>query len=79
MYILDLKLDNILHLAIDLDGADVIGYAAWSLMDNFEWNAGYNEKFGIHHVDFNDSQRPRTVKDSADAYKQIIADNGFPA
>ena len=48
-------------------------------MDNFEWNAGYNEKFGLHHVDFNDSQLPRTVKDSADAYKQIIADNGFPA
>jgi len=33
----------------------------------------------MHHVDFADPARPRTPKSSAALYKQIIADNGFPA
>ncbi len=54
-----------------------MAYTAWSLIDNFEWAAGYTEKFGIHHVDFSDPARPRTAKASARYLKQIIADNGF--
>ena len=64
--------------AIDLDGANVIGYTAWSLMDNFEWGTGYIENFGLYHVEFNDTGRPRTAKASVDYYKQIIIDHGFP-
>lgn len=48
-------------------------------MDNFEWAMGYVEKFGIHYVNFSDPERPRTAKDSAKFYTQVIADNGFPA
>lgn len=55
-------------------GADVRGYYAWSLLDNFEWAWGYTQRFGIVHVDF-DSQR-RTVKDSGSAYRQIVAAHG---
>lgn len=52
-------------------GADVRGYFHWSLLDNFEWHNGYNERFGIVHVDYETLKR--TPKDSYYWYKEIIA------
>ncbi len=51
-------------------GADVRGYFAWSLMDNFEWARGYAQRFGLVHVDY-DTQR-RTVKDSGRVYAEVL-------
>ncbi|MEV3934943.1 GH1 family beta-glucosidase [Glycomyces sp. NPDC049804] len=62
------------HDAIEA-GADVRGYTAWSLMDNFEWAFGYDKRFGIVHVDYATQQR--TPKDSAKFYSKVIADNGL--
>jgi len=58
--------------AID-DGCDVRGYFAWSLLDNFEWAAGYSQRFGIVWVDFQDAGLPRTVKDSGHRLSEIVA------
>ena len=55
------------------DGADIRGYFAWSLLDNFEWAKGYSKRFGIVYVDY-PTQR-RIIKDSGKWYAQVIAQN----
>jgi beta-glucosidase len=55
-------------------GADVRGYFAWSLLDNFEWACGYAKRFGIVHVDF--ATQKRTPKASARYYAEVVRTNG---
>ena len=49
-------------------------YYAWSLLDNFEWEHGYDKRFGIVHVDF--ATQRRVPKRSALWYRDRIAANG---
>ncbi len=55
-------------------GVDLRGYFAWSLMDNLEWNAGFSQRFGLHHVDF--ATQVRTLKDSGAFYREVIRTGG---
>ncbi|XP_006834640.1 PREDICTED: lactase-phlorizin hydrolase [Chrysochloris asiatica] len=64
--------------AYRLDGVDLRGYMAWSLMDTFEWLNGYSVRFGLYHVDFNDLNRPRTARASSRYYTEVITNNGMP-
>lgn len=60
--------------AID-DGADVRGYYLWSLMDNYEWAAGFSQRFGLVAVD--PETLDRTPKASAAWYRGVIAQRGL--
>jgi beta-glucosidase/6-phospho-beta-glucosidase/beta-galactosidase len=58
--------------AINEDNCNVIGYTAWSLLDSFEWDRGYTEKFGIFSVNFSSPRRERKAKKSAMFLRKII-------
>jgi beta-glucosidase len=51
-------------------GADVRGYFAWSLLDNYEWAEGYSSRFGIVHVDY--ETQKRTPKGSYRAFQGML-------
>ncbi|MEO0776867.1 MAG: GH1 family beta-glucosidase [Bacteroidota bacterium] len=59
--------------AID-NGVKLRGYFVWSLMDNFEWAAGYDKRFGIHYVDFETLER--IPKASALWYGEMVKNEG---
>jgi beta-glucosidase len=55
------------------EGVPVKGYFLWSLIDNFEWGDGFEQRFGLYQVDF--STLRRTPKLSASFYRETIARN----
>ena len=55
------------------DGVPVKGYFLWSFMDNYEWEDGYERRFGIVHVDF--ATLKRTPKLSSHYYSDLARTN----
>ncbi|MFP3155351.1 beta-glucosidase [Lachnospiraceae bacterium ZAX-1] len=56
------------------DGVDVLGYFQWSFLDNYEWEQGYNDRFGIVYVEY--ATQKRIPKDSFFWYQEVITKNG---
>jgi beta-glucosidase len=57
-------------LAIE-DGVDLRGYMHWTLLDNFEWAEGFEQRFGL-------ATRDRQLRPSARVYERIARANGLP-
>jgi beta-glucosidase len=57
-------------------GIDVRGYCYWSLIDNFEWEKGFNASFGL--VAVKQPSLERSLKPAAKIYGEIAKTNGIP-
>ncbi|KAM0905219.1 hypothetical protein ACQ4PT_017505 [Festuca glaucescens] len=53
------------------DGCNVLGYFAWSFLDNWEWTAGYTSRFGLYFVDYKDNLK-RYPKNSVQWFKNFL-------
>jgi beta-glucosidase len=53
------------------EGVPLTGYFAWSLLDNFEWEKGYGQRFGIVRVDYPTLRR--SLKASGAWYGSLLA------
>ena len=53
----------------------VKGYFHWSLVDNFEWERGWTQRFGLWALDTKTQQRIK--RPSADLYAEICKENGL--
>jgi beta-glucosidase len=53
----------------------VRGYFQWTLVDNFEWERGWTQRFGLWEL--NVETQARRKRPSADLYAEICAENGL--
>jgi len=56
-------------------GANVTGYFAWSALDNLEWTAGFQHRFGLIYVDY--ATQRRTPKASFAWYADVVRRNAL--
>ncbi len=72
--------DSLIHMGKAMEqGARVLGYLHWSLLDNFEWADGYKARFGLYRVDFSRPERERTRTRSAGIFARIARANAITA
>lgn len=62
--------EHLAHAFAGAPGLDLRGYFVWSLLDNWEWAAGFRERFGLVRVNFETQER--TPKRSYRWLQQVI-------
>lgn len=55
------------------EGVRLLGYIYWSLTDNFEWDKGFEPRFGLIEVDYDTSKR--TVRASSRSFCRVCRTN----
>ncbi len=58
-----------------IEGVPLKGYFSWSLLDNWEFTQGFEQRFGLVYVDYVNQQK-RIIKDSGLRYREIVTSNG---
>ena len=61
------------HMITAIENKQVFGYLWWSLIDNFEWDDGWNPKFGLYRLVKKNNKYHREIKDSGLFFKNIIS------
>lgn len=56
------------HAAIH-NGAHIMGYLYWSLLDNYEWDKGFKPRFGLVEVDY--ATQRRSIRESAKNFSRV--------
>ncbi len=59
-----------LHKAMQ-EGVPVEGYQYFTLVDNYEWNHGFDLRFGLYALDTRDPMKRRTQRIGAETYREI--------
>lgn len=54
------------------ENVNVISYCVWSFTDLLSWLNGYQKRYGMVHIDFDNPALPRTKKDSFYWYQNFI-------
>lgn len=58
--------------AVKEDGVDIRSYFAWTFTDNWEWAAGYTDRFGVTFIDFESEEKKRYPKKSTYVIKDVF-------
>jgi beta-glucosidase len=53
----------------------VKGYFHWTLVDNFAWERGWSQRFGLYELD--EKTQVRSKRPSADLYREICVNNAL--
>jgi len=60
------------------DKVNVTGYFVWSLMDNFEWQDGFKNRFGLYYIDYKNNLT-RHEKVSGKYYREFLSEGVRPS
>ena len=63
-----------IHKAIS-EKVNILGYFHWSLVDNFEWEKGFEPRFGLIEIDYKTLKRK--LRPSAKFYAKICKENAL--